>query len=150
MKSSFDINDQILSLFLRILHLFDTLHPTNVLAKLTWLQFSNFFTCIYIRRTQCPSYCAWQSVSVLWREHQMWHILQMSLSSLVIWCSCMVAGCRVCSIPSFVVQALSYCVIKHVTSGPVIIHLLSAAGSPVTTNAPPSALTNPFAFSRAW
>ena len=32
-------------------------------------------------------------------------------------------GCVVCSVPSFVVQAVSYCVIKHVTSGPVTIHL---------------------------
>ena len=34
----------------------------------------------------------------------------------------------VCSVPYFVVQAVSYCVIKHVTSGPVTIRLLSAAG----------------------
>ena len=46
-----------------------------------------------------------------------------------------------CSVPSFVVQAGFYCVIKHVTSLPVTIHILSAAGSPVTPNAPPSALT---------
>ena len=55
----------------------------------------------------------------------------------------------VCSV-AFVVQAVSYCVIKHVTSGPVTIHLLSAAESPVTLYAPPSALTNAFACSRAW
>ena len=54
------------------------------------------------------------------------------------------------SVPSFVVQAVSYCVIKHVTSGPVTIHLLSAAGSPVTLYAPTSALTTAFACSRAW
>ena len=53
--------------------------------KLTWLQFSHYLTCT--RRTQCPSYCAWQCVPVLWREHQIEHILQMSLSSLVTWCS---------------------------------------------------------------
>ena len=40
--------------------------------------------------------------------------------------------------------------IKHLTSGPVPIHLLSSAGSPVTPNAPPSALTTVFACSRAW
>ena len=56
----------------------------------------------------------------------------------------------VCSVPFFVVQAVSYCVIKHVTSGPVTIHLLSAAGSPITPNAPPSALMTAFACSRAW
>ena len=59
-------------------------------------------------------------------------------------------GCMVCSVPSFVVQAVSYCVIKHVTSGPATIHLLSAAESPVTRNAPLSALTTAFACSRAW
>ena len=42
------------------------------------------------------------------------------------------------------------CVIKHVTSGPVTIHLLSAAGSPNTPIDPPSALTTAFACSRAW
>ena len=56
----------------------------------------------------------------------------------------------VCSISSFVVQAISYCVIKHVTSGPVTIHLLSAAGSLITPYAPPSALTTALACSRAW
>ena len=50
--------------------------PLTSSLKLTWLQFSNFFTCI--RRTQCPSYCAWQSVSVLW------HILLMFLGDLVL------------------------------------------------------------------
>ena len=40
--------------------------------------------------------------------------------------------------------------IKHVKSEPVTIHLLSAAGFPVTPNAPPSALTTASAFSRAW
>ena len=58
-------------------------------------------------------------------------------------------GCMVCPVPSFVVQAVSYRVIKHVTSLPVTIHLLSAAGSPVTPNAPPSALTTVFACLRA-
>ena len=38
----------------------------------------------------------------------------------------------VCSVPSFAVQAVSYC---------MTIHLLSAVGSPVTPNAPPPALT---------
>ena len=56
----------------------------------------------------------------------------------------------ICSVPSFVVQAVSYYVIKHVTSGPVTIHLLSAVGSPDTPTAPPSALTTAFACSRAW
>ena len=55
------------------------------LLQLTWIQFSLYLTCIH--RTQCLSYCSWQSVPVLWREHQMWHFLQMSLSSLVTWCS---------------------------------------------------------------
>ena len=45
---------------------------------------------------------------------------------------------------------LSCCVIKHVTSGPVTIHLLSAAGSPDTPNAPLPALTTALACSRAW
>ena len=45
---------------------------------------------------------------------------------------------------------LSPTVTKNVTSGPVTIHLLSAAGSPVTPIAPPSALTTAFACSRAW
>ena len=67
----------------------------------------------------------------------MWHILQMSLSFLV---TCTHDGCMVCSVPSFVVQAVSYCM----TSGPVTIHLLSAAGSPVTPNAPTSILTTAF------
>ena len=55
--------------------------------KLTWHQFSHYLICI--RRAQCPYYCAWQSVPVLWREYQKWHILQMSLSlvSLVTLCS---------------------------------------------------------------
>ena len=64
--------------------------------------------------------------------------------------SSLVTCCMECSVPSFVMQAVSYCVIKHVTSGPVTIHLLGAAGSPVTPNAPPSALTTAFACSRAW
>ena len=34
-------------------------------------------------RTQCLSYC----VPLLLREHKIWNILQMSLSSLVTWCS---------------------------------------------------------------
>ena len=50
-------------------------------------------------------------------------------------------------LPSFVVQAVSYCVIKHVTLGPVTTHPLIATGSPVT---PPSTLTTAFACSRAW
>ena len=56
----------------------------------------------------------------------------------------------VCSVPYFVVKAVSYCVIEHVTSGPVTIRILSATGSPDTPNAPPSALTTAFACSRAW
>ena len=47
-------------------------------------------------------------------------------------------------------QVISYCVSKHVTSGPVTIHFLSAGGSPVTPHAPPSALTTAFVCSRAW
>ena len=87
--------------------------------KLTCLQFSHYLTCI--RWTQCPSYCAWQSVPVLWREHQMWHILQMSLSSLVTWCSWWLHG---------MLSTLFCCA--------------------VTPNVPPSALTTAFACSRAW
>ena len=56
----------------------------------------------------------------------------------------------VCSVPSFAGQAVTHCVSKHVSSGPVTIHLLSAAGSPVTPYAPPSALTTALACSRVW
>ena len=58
-------------------------------------------------------------------------------------------GCMVCSVLNVVVQAVYYYVIKHVTSRPVNIHLLSAAVSPVTSIAPPSALTTAFACPRA-
>ena len=151
-KSSFDINDHILSLILRkmrqldgVLHLFATLHLANVLA---WVDLASIFKLFTsIRWTQCPSYCDWQSVPVSWREHKMWHILQLSLSSLVTCCSWWLHGMLS---TFFVVQAVSYCVIKHVTSGPVTIHLLSAAGPPVTPNAPSSALTTAFACSRTW
>ena len=54
----------------------------------------------------------------------MWHILQMSVSSLVL------------------MMATGY-VIKHVIPGPV-------TESPVTPNAPPPALTTAFACSIAW
>ena len=103
-------------------------HLTSIPLMLTWPQFSHHLTSI--RWTQCPSYCGiffkcpWAS-----------------------WWLGAHDGCMVCSVPYFVVQAVSYCVIKHVTSGPVTIHLLSAA---VTPNAPPSALTTAFACSRAW
>ena len=52
--------------------------------QLTWLQFSHFLNCRCL--TQCPSSCAWQSVPVLWRTHKMWHMFQISLSSLVTEC----------------------------------------------------------------
>ena len=73
---------------------------------------------------------------VLWREHQMWHILQMSLSSLVTWCSWWLHG----------MLSTFFCCASCLLSS----NLLSAAGSPVTPNAPPSALTTSFACSRAW
>ena len=113
--------------------------------KLTWLHFSHYFTCIH--RAQCPSYCAWQSVPVLWRKHLMWHILQMPLSSLVTWCSWWLhgmlstfIGCASCLILRD--QASDFRTSDH--------HLLSATGSPVTPYAPPSSLTTVFACSRAW
>ena len=70
----------------------------------------------------------------------------MSSSSLVTWCSWRLHG----GLRTFFCAFVSSCVIKHVTSEPVTIHLLSAAGFPVTPKAPPSALTTASAFSRAW
>ena len=67
--------------------------------KLTWLQFSHHLTSI--RWKQCPSYCDWQSVPVLWREHQMWHILKLSLSSLMSWCSWWLHGRPTCMLCTF-------------------------------------------------
>ena len=105
--------------------------------KLTWLQFLHYLTCIH--RTQCLSYCAWQSVSV------MWHILQMSLNSLVTWCSWWLHSsmlstffcCASCLILRD--QASDFRTSDH--------HLLSATGSPVTSHASPSSLTTAFACS---
>ena len=48
--------------------------------KLTWLHFSHYLTCI--RRTRCPYYCAWQSVPVLWREHQIVVVVNHCFTSL--------------------------------------------------------------------
>ena len=43
-------------------------------------------------------------------------------------------GCMLGSVPSCVVQAVSYCMIKHLTSGPETIHLLSQCGRISTIN----------------
>ena len=58
--------------------------------------------------------------------------------------------CMLFLVPSFVLQAVSYRVIKQVTSGPVTIHFLRAAESPVTPKASPSASTTEFDCSRTW
>ena len=108
--------------------------------KLTWLQFSHYLACI--RRTQSPSCCACiveRSSNGAYASKCPW----------VPWWLGAHDGCMVCSVPYFVVQAVSYCMIKHVTSGSVTIHLLSEAGFTVTPYTPPSALTTAFACSRA-